>query len=83
MASRSTIPLDADVGPNQFQNYPGVSGVTTTSVGGEIFTAPSGSYTIDFYSSPVGTEARTWIASVVVTTDAAGYAVIPRCRRWP
>ena len=27
-------PLDADVGPNQFQNYPGVSGVTTTSVGG-------------------------------------------------
>jgi hypothetical protein len=70
-------PLDADVGPNLLQNFPGVSGVTTTSVGGELFSAPTGSYTIDFYVSPGAAEARTWIASVVVTTDAAGYALIP------
>jgi len=68
---------DADVGPNQFQNYPGVSGVTATSVGGELFSAPLGSYTIDFYASAAAGDARTWIASAVVTTDGAGYALIP------
>jgi hypothetical protein len=68
---------DLDVGPNQFQNYPGVSGVTPASVGGELFSAPDSTYTIDFYSSPVAGQARTWIASVSVSTDAAGHANIP------
>jgi hypothetical protein len=70
-------PLDTDVGPNQLQNFPGVSGVTTTTVAGELFAAPLSSYTIDFYSSPVAAHGRTWVASISVDTDAAGHAFIP------
>jgi len=70
-------PGDGDGGSNNSQNYPVVSGVSTTSVGGEIFSTPNADITIEFFNSSSATDAANSIATVLVHTDGAGHAFIP------
>ena len=75
--------LDADAGPNGFQNYPLISSVTyggaTTTVVGTLHSTPSVVFDVDFYSNAVCNgrpqeqpEAQTWLGSIQVTTDGSG-----------
>ena len=74
---------DADVGPNNNQNFPLVKsvdiGASTTTVHGFLNSAASTQFTIDFYSNDgcVGhpqdfLEGRTYLGSDTVTTDGSG-----------
>ena len=78
---------DADSGPNERQNYPIVASATPnapsgTNVQGVLDSAPSTTYTLDFYASP-GCEARPqdftegliYLGSQDVATDGSGHAV--------
>ena len=74
---------DTDTGPNQRQNHPVPTSATsdgvTSDVGGSVDSAPSTSYRVELFSSPVCDatgkgEGRTFLGSVDVTTDGAGTA---------
>jgi parallel beta-helix repeat protein len=74
-------PLDADAGPNGFQNVPlvasAVAGGGSTSVAGSLDSAPSTPYRIELFSSaacdPDGRgEGATYHGLLVATTDGAG-----------
>jgi hypothetical protein len=68
---------DADTGPNGLQNFPVINSATTTSITGEIFTAPNLNFTIQLFSSDTANhEGKTLLATVVVHTDGAGHASI-------
>jgi hypothetical protein len=77
---------DADVGPNNYQNFPiltsVMSGGGTTTVIGRLNSLPSTTYTLDFYSTPcLGRpqdflEGKTYLGSQDVTTDGSGNAAI-------
>jgi hypothetical protein len=69
--------LDADVGPNELQNFPVLgSAVTaggTTTVNGHLSSTPSQQFTLEFFSNPPGgDEGKTFIGSLDVSTDAGG-----------
>ena len=77
--------LDADSGPNGYQNYPLISSVTyggsNTTIAGTLQSTPSTTFDLDFYSNPACNgrpqeqdEAKTYIGSAQVTTDGAGNA---------
>ncbi len=81
--------LDADAGPNQAQNYPVITDVTTTNdqttIGGTFNSQPNATYILDFYQGlvpdPSGNgEGDVFLqdaggaGSPVVTTDANGFA---------
>ncbi|MFI5457897.1 MAG: MBG domain-containing protein [Isosphaerales bacterium] len=74
------IELGIDLGgggsPNNLENCPSITSAgygTTTTVGVSFVSLPNGSYTIDFYASPIGDgEGNRWLGSVSVTTDANG-----------
>ncbi len=72
---------DADTGPNQLQNYPLLTGVTTagnaTTIKGALNSTPSATFTLDFYANdarkPDGTnEGQRYLGAGNVTTDAQG-----------
>ncbi len=73
------------VGPNDLQNYPVLSSVTTasgvTTVNGTFFSAPNTTYTIDFYfrnatdGGSIG-QGRNFAGTTTVTTNASGNATI-------
>ncbi len=76
---------DGDTGPNGFQNYPIIGSVTyggsTTTVTGTLNSAPSSTFDLDFYGSPVCSprpqdlpEGKTYLGSIPVTTNASGDA---------
>ncbi len=68
---------DADNGPNGLQNFPIITGATTTSITGEIFTAPNLDFTVQLFSSDTANhEGKTLVATTVVHTDGAGHASI-------
>lgn len=78
---------DGDAGPNGFQNYPIVSSVTyggtTTTVVGTLNSAPSTTFDVDFYASPVCSprpqdlaEGKTFLGSAQVSTDGSGNASV-------
>ena len=70
-------PPNQDPGPNHFQNYPVLSPPTTSSVSGELFSAPSAAFTVQIFSSGTSNrEGRSLVTTVVVNTDAAGHAFI-------
>jgi parallel beta-helix repeat protein len=78
-------PLDADAGPNGFQNYPVLhcarSGSSATTVRATLSSAPSTTFRIEFFSSPACDasgfgEGRSFLGSVNVATDAAGSATL-------
>ena len=70
----------ATSGPNNLENYPIITSAgsgTTTTVGVSFVSLPNGTYTIDFYVSPVSDpsgygEGNGWLGSVSVTTDSNG-----------
>ncbi len=69
---------DADLGGNDLQNFPAITGATPTTVTGTLSTTP-GAYTIQLFSNAACSasgfgEGRTLIASFGVTTDAGGLA---------
>ena len=75
-------PGDGDYGPNNFQNYPVITSLTTgaaTHVTGTLNSTPDSIFTIDIYAQtgavPVnpGSSIR-YLGSVAVTTDASGNA---------
>jgi hypothetical protein len=79
---------DVDNGPNNLQNYPVLTsaavGWNHTRVTGELNSTPSESHWVDFYSNTTCDasgygEGETYIGSVVVVTDAFGYASIDEC----
>jgi hypothetical protein len=69
-----------EAGPNNFQNYPvltGALGGSTTQVSGTLNSLPNTAYTLDFYVNPSADpsghgEGQYYLGSVHVTTDAAG-----------
>ena len=76
---------DADVGPNNLQNYPvltsAVAGAGGTSVAGTLDSLPPARFQIDFYANTMNTtendatgfgEGAHPLGSIEVTTDAAG-----------
>ena len=74
---------DADTGPNQFQNFPVVTSVVSSSTGstvkGSLKGAASASFTLEFFASPSCDasgygEARTFLGTKTVTTTASGSA---------
>ena len=76
-------PGDADVGPNELQNYPELQTATLGGSGlvvaGFLDTHPSTTYRLDFYASdswdPLWIpEGRAFLGSKVVTTDGLGTA---------
>ncbi len=71
------------VGPNNFQNFPVVTSVSTangsTTVAGTITGSPNTTYQLDFFSSPGADpsgygEGQTFLMSAAVTTDGGGTA---------
>ncbi len=71
--------LDADVGPNGFQNFPVITSATGTTVEGTLHSEPNETYRIEFFNNdqrdPSGFgEGKTFVGSVEVTTDANGDA---------
>ena len=81
---------DADMGPNELQNFPMITSVVSSLVGGGTTTVTGRlnghadtMYTLDFYSSPACVDrpqaflqGRTYIDSEEVTTDGSGNAAI-------
>ena len=78
---------DADTGPNNFQNYPVLSRVTTvagmTTVAGTLNSTPNSTFLVEFFSvaNPDSSffgvgfgEGDTYLATRTVTTDASGDA---------
>jgi hypothetical protein len=70
---------DTDIGANNLQNTPVLT--TATASGGSVTVAgtynsiPSTTFTLQFFANnPPGTQGQTLIASIPVTTDAAGNA---------
>ena len=70
-------------GPNFYQNFPILTGAirvdSVVTVEGTLTTAPSQSFTIDFYSNLTADQSgygqgQTYVGSMVVTTDATGTA---------
>lgn len=75
---------DSDTGPNGLQNFPRRTTFTkcdgSTETKTVLRSAPSTTYTIDFYANPSGYdssgygEGEQYLSSTTVTTDATGYA---------
>lgn len=86
LAPRGVNPNTAtpsQTGPNNLQNYPVITGVTTsgttTTVSGTLASVASRTFTIELFSNtardPSGFgQGRTFVGSTTVTTDAAGNA---------
>jgi hypothetical protein len=74
---------DADTGPNNFQNFPVLTSATLTSgaltVNGTLTSAPLTPYQIELFSNDAADpEARTFLESFTITTDAAGNGTFTR-----
>ena len=78
---------DGDTGPNSYQNFPVLKTATTTNgnttITGKLNSTANTTYRIEFFSNAYGTadttgygEARTYLGSSSVTTDANGNATI-------
>jgi hypothetical protein len=69
---------DADVGPNNGQNFPvltSAKNATTTTVTGKLNSTPGKTFIVEFFSNPSGTdEGRVFVGQKSVTTDASGNA---------
>ena len=73
-------PDDADIGPNYLQNFPVLSSAKknaagTTTVRGTLDSTPNGSFRLQFFSNPKGTnEGKTLLGSQLISTNGAGDA---------
>ncbi|HTO48732.1 MAG TPA: DUF4347 domain-containing protein, partial [Burkholderiales bacterium] len=71
--------LDGDTGPDNLQNFPVLTSVTTSSVTGTLNSSASATFRIELFASaapdPSGNgEGQVYLGSVSVTTNAAGTA---------
>lgn len=64
---------DVDVGPNLRQNFPVLTEAANT-VDGTLSSAPSSTYTLQFFLNATGSQGRTLLGELAVTTDASGTA---------
>src|SRR5262249_13196716 len=75
-------PLDADTGPNDLQNYPVLSLVSTSAhrvtILGSLASKPNQTYTLQFFRTAIwhGPEGETLIGTTTVRTTAAGTTAI-------
>ena len=76
-------PLDADEGPNNFQNFPVISGAEldgdTATVNGQLLSEPARTYRVEVFVSPMADpsgngEGRLLLGSITLTTDNSGAA---------
>ncbi|MBL9128294.1 MAG: right-handed parallel beta-helix repeat-containing protein, partial [Verrucomicrobiales bacterium] len=70
-------PLDADVGPNLFQNHPILDSATPTRVSGALDAAPSTQHRVEFFArppTPTLDPLPVFLGAAVVTTDSLGHA---------
>jgi hypothetical protein len=76
-------PGDADVGPNNFQNFPVLTAVTLSgdvaTITGTLNSTPLSTFSIDFFTSQIWDtthygEGQKYLGSISVTTDASGNA---------
>lgn len=79
---------DGDLGPNQVQNYPVISRVRGATVVGELDSAPSSTFRLEFYGSdacsPTGFgQGKTLLGAFDVTTDADGLATFEQALTTP
>jgi hypothetical protein len=72
-------------GANDLQNAPVIKSVTTdqgvTKIRGKLVSAPTSSYLLEFYANPAtdpraSFSARSFVGSLIVTTDASGQAIL-------
>ncbi|MSU58715.1 MAG: hypothetical protein EXS35_11155 [Pedosphaera sp.] len=65
---------DPDLGANQQQNFPVLTGATNSATeitfAGTLNSAPSTTFTLDFYSNVAGDEGQTWLGGTNLTTGA-------------
>lgn len=73
--------LDGDTGPNNLQNFPTLTSVTTvpagTQIQGRLHSTPNTTFLLDFYSNPSANpstyyEGETYLGAASVTTDGDG-----------
>jgi len=72
-------PGDGDAGANNLQNFPVLTGVTSSSVSGNLNSIPNTTFTIELFSNTVADitgfgEGEIFLTSVSVMTDADGNA---------
>lgn len=73
---------DADTGPNDYQNYPGLLIARNNGfMNGLLVTRANIAYDVDFYETDTCDdsgygEGKTWLGSINVTTDPTGNAII-------
>ena len=69
---------DADTGPNQLQNFPVITGITTTNgtttLTGALNSIPSSAFTLQLFGNLSGQQVTTLLDTRSVTTDANGNA---------
>jgi hypothetical protein len=71
--------LDADSGPNDFQNYPVLTAVTagggSTTITGSLHSTPNTTFTLEFFGNLVpGAQGEFYLGNSSVTTDSSGDA---------
>jgi CSLREA domain-containing protein len=70
---------DGDSGPNDLQNFPVLTSAktssTATAITGNLNSAPNGTFTVEFFSNPPGTdEGKTFLGTQSASTDGSGVA---------
>ncbi len=82
VGSTANDAMDPDLGPNDVQNFPVVtSALTNRTITATLNSTPNTNFAIDFFrndtaDTTVASEARTYIGTASVMTDAAGNATI-------
>jgi hypothetical protein len=74
--ANDTNAQDADTGPNNLQNFPVIdtvnAGSSVATINGSLDSAANTTFDVDFYVSDSGSQAKTYLSSTSVTTDASG-----------
>jgi hypothetical protein len=78
-AQAGNDPQDADVGENNLQNAPVLTGAFADTIAGTLHSTPGKTFSLDFYSSPSCDdsgkgEGQNYLGSISVSTDANGNA---------
>ncbi len=70
-------PVNPAPGPNDLQNFPVITGATSTTVSGTLHSTPGHTFTLEFFASTVPSgEGKTFLGTTTVTTDGAGDAAV-------
>ncbi len=66
--------LDADIGANNLQNFPVLTGADGVDIAGTLNSSASGAFTIDFYANQANTagQGELYLGSRTIATDGSG-----------